>query len=105
MEIHLQENVETEPICPLSDKNLTKLTEELELTLQERADIEAIRTKEELAAYFEKIPRDYDVDIIVSDKAPECRSSAFIYVILSVHSLFFHFAPNVSNGDRFKPQE
>ncbi|KAG0001625.1 hypothetical protein BGZ79_004385 [Entomortierella chlamydospora] len=77
IEIHLQENAETEPICPLSDKNLTKLTEELELTLQERTDIDAIQTKEELAAYFEKIPRDYDIDIIVSDKAPESPGVTF----------------------------
>ncbi|KAF9352593.1 hypothetical protein BGX26_009634 [Mortierella sp. AD094] len=77
IEIHLQEDAETEPICPLSDKNLTKLAEELELTSQERADVEAIQTKEELAAYFEKIPRDYDVEIIVSDQAPESPGVTF----------------------------
>ncbi|KAF9384122.1 hypothetical protein CPB97_005915 [Podila verticillata] len=66
-EIHLQEDAESEPICPLSEKNVNTLVEELELTTQERAEVEAIQTKEELASYFEKIPRDYDVQIIVSE--------------------------------------
>ncbi|KAG0025612.1 hypothetical protein BGZ81_007015 [Podila clonocystis] len=66
-EIHLQENADSEPICPLSEKNVNTLVQELELTTQERAEVEAIQTKEELATYFENIPRDYDVQIIVSD--------------------------------------
>ncbi|KAG0335770.1 hypothetical protein BG000_007250 [Podila horticola] len=66
-EIHLQEDADSEPICPLSEKNVNTLVQELELTTQERAEVEAIQTKEELANYFEKIPRDYDVQIIVSE--------------------------------------
>ncbi|KAG0349466.1 hypothetical protein BG004_005817 [Podila humilis] len=66
-EIHLQEDAETEPICPLSEKNLNTLGDELDLTIQERTEIAAIQTKEELASYFEKIPRDYDVRIVVTE--------------------------------------
>ncbi|KAF9109764.1 hypothetical protein BGX27_007231 [Mortierella sp. AM989] len=64
VEIHLQEDADSEPICPLSEKNLSTLAQELDLTSQERGEVEAIQTKEELAAYFENIPRDYDVQII-----------------------------------------
>lgn len=74
IEIHLQEDADSEPICPLSEKNVNTLVQELELTTQERAEVEAIQTKEELATYFEKIPRDYDVQIIVSEAhGPDCK--------------------------------
>ncbi|KAF9987420.1 hypothetical protein BGZ75_000633 [Mortierella antarctica] len=76
-EIHLQEDAESEPICPLNEKNVATLTQELDLSAQERTEVEAIQTKEELAAYFEKIPRDYDVQIIVSDHAPESPGVTF----------------------------
>ncbi|KAF9953966.1 hypothetical protein BGZ72_005004 [Mortierella alpina] len=76
-EIHLQEDAESEPICPLNEKNVATLTEELDLSAQERTEVEAIQTKEELAAYFEKIPRDYDVQIIVADHTPESPGVTF----------------------------
>lgn len=70
-EIHLQD-AENEPICPLTKKNVGTLAQELGLSAQERADVAAIQTTEELAAYFEKIPRDYDVQLVISDKKPGC---------------------------------
>ncbi|KAF9279518.1 hypothetical protein BGZ68_007868 [Mortierella alpina] len=76
-EIHLQEDADSEPICPLNEKNVATLTEELDLSAQERTEVEAIQTKEELAAYFEKIPRDYDVQIIVADHTPESPGVTF----------------------------
>ncbi|KAG0046791.1 hypothetical protein BGZ83_008052 [Gryganskiella cystojenkinii] len=76
-EIHLQEDAESEPICPLSDRNLSTLVNELELTEQERADVEQIQTKEVLAAYFEKLPRDYDVQIIFTEYTPESPGVTF----------------------------
>ncbi|KAG0364300.1 hypothetical protein BGZ54_007666 [Gamsiella multidivaricata] len=76
-EIHLQEGVESEPICPLSEKNLTTLCEELDLNAQERAEVKAIQTTEGLADYFDKIHRNYDVQIIVSDNTPESPGVTF----------------------------
>ncbi|KAG0211279.1 hypothetical protein BGX28_008224 [Mortierella sp. GBA30] len=76
-EIHLQEDADSEPICPLSEKNVATLVEELDLTAQEKMEVEAIQTKDDLAAYFEKIPRDYDVQIIVSDHTPESPGVTF----------------------------
>ncbi|KAI1303947.1 hypothetical protein EDD11_005263 [Mortierella claussenii] len=76
-EIHLQEDAESEPICPLSEKHVNTLAQELGLTPQERAEVEAIQTKEELATYFEKIPRDYDVQIIISDNTPDSPGVTF----------------------------
>ncbi|KAF9418613.1 hypothetical protein BGZ94_009653 [Podila epigama] len=77
-EIHLQEDADSEPICPLSEKNVNTLVQELDLTAQERAEVEAIQTKEDLAKYFEKIPRDYDVQIIVSQHhAPDSPGVTF----------------------------
>ncbi|ORZ10927.1 bacterial low temperature requirement A protein-domain-containing protein [Lobosporangium transversale] len=71
LEIHVQEDAKSEPICPLNEKNLATLTEELGLSPKERLDVEAIQTKEELATYLEKIPRDYDVRLVASTKEPE----------------------------------
>lgn len=53
---------------------MSTLAQELDLTAQERAEVEAIQTTEGLAAYFEKIPRDYDVQIIISEDKPGCTS-------------------------------
>lgn len=96
-EIHLQEDADSEPICPLSDRNLTTLVEELDLTIQERTEVEKIQTKEELATYFEKLPRDYDVQIIFTDRTPECKS------VLSVRnqcsSVAFGGGPHLLNID------
>ncbi|KAG0249247.1 hypothetical protein BG011_009466 [Mortierella polycephala] len=78
-EIHLQEDVDSEPICPLNEKNITTLVNELDLTEKERSEVEAIQTKDELAEYFDKIPRDYDVQIIVSDDAPESPGVTFAH--------------------------
>ena len=58
----------------MSEQNVTTLANELDLTTQERTEVEAIQTTEDLSAYFSKLPRDYDVQIIVSDGVPECRS-------------------------------
>jgi len=59
----------------LSERNLATLVDELELTTQERIDVEGIQTKEELALYFEKLPRDYDVQIIFTNNTPDCTFS------------------------------
>ena len=74
-EIHLQEDADSDPICPLSEQNVATLANELQLTDQEQADVAAIQSKEDLSAYFAKLPRDYDVQIIVSDGTPECKPS------------------------------
>ncbi|KAF9190118.1 hypothetical protein BGZ51_008907 [Haplosporangium sp. Z 767] len=84
-EIHLQEDVDGEPICPLNEKNIATLVNELDLTEKERSEVEAIQTKEELAEYFEKIPRDYDVRIIVSDDAPESPGVTFAHNDLALN--------------------
>ncbi|KAF9584953.1 hypothetical protein BGW38_004520, partial [Lunasporangiospora selenospora] len=76
-EIHLQEYASSQPICPLSERNVDALSEELQLTPQERADVEAIQTKEDLRAYFENFPRDYDVQIIISDMVPDSPEVRF----------------------------
>ncbi|GJJ74550.1 hypothetical protein EMPS_06908 [Entomortierella parvispora] len=76
-EIHLQEDAHSEPICPLSERNLATLVDELELTAQERTDVEVIQTKEELASYFEKLPRNYDVQIIFTDNTPDSPGVTF----------------------------
>ena len=81
----------------MNEKNVATLTEELDLSAQERTEVEAIQTKEELAAYFEKIPRDYDVQIIVADHTPECMSALRI-------KAFAHRATRISllsNGPCF----
>ncbi|KAF9191066.1 hypothetical protein BGZ50_009679 [Haplosporangium sp. Z 11] len=84
-EIHLQEDVDGGPICPLNEKNIATLVNELDLTEKERSEVEAIQTKEELAEYFEKIPRDYDVRIIVSDDAPESPGVTFAHNDLALN--------------------
>ncbi|KAF9081440.1 hypothetical protein BGX23_000872 [Mortierella sp. AD031] len=76
-EIHLQEDADSEPICPLSEQNVTTLANELDLTTQERTELEAIQTTEDLSAYFAKLPRDYDVQIIISDGIPESPEVRF----------------------------
>ncbi|KAG0376072.1 hypothetical protein BGX24_008317 [Mortierella sp. AD032] len=76
-EIHLQEDADSEPICPLSEQNVNTLANELELTTQERSDVQAIQNKEDLTAYFAKLPRDYDVQIIVNDGMPESPGVTF----------------------------
>ncbi|KAG0242580.1 hypothetical protein BGX31_000174 [Mortierella sp. GBA43] len=88
VEIHLQD-AETQPICPLNEKNMNTLTQELELNTLEREQVQAIQTTEELAAYFEKIPRDYDVQIILADNKPGSPGVKFAtdYHLLNVDSL------------------
>ncbi|KAF9932203.1 hypothetical protein FBU30_008758 [Linnemannia zychae] len=76
-EIHLQEDADSEPICPLSDQNVNALATELELTEQEKEDLRTIQTNEELTAYFAKLPREYDVKVIFSDGIPESPEVRF----------------------------
>lgn len=76
-EIHLQEDADSEPICPLSEQNVNTLATELELTARERSEVQAIQNKEDLTAYFAKLPRDYDVQIIVSDGVPDSPEVRF----------------------------
>ncbi|KAG0265252.1 hypothetical protein BGZ95_003370 [Linnemannia exigua] len=76
-EIHLQEDADSEPICPLSEQNVNTLANELELSAQERSDVQSIQNKEDLTAYFAKLPRDYDVQIIVNDGTPESPGVTF----------------------------
>ncbi|KAF9544241.1 hypothetical protein EC957_012287 [Mortierella hygrophila] len=83
-EIHLQEDADSEPICPLSEQNVNTLATELDLTAQERSEVQAIQNKDDLTAYFAKLPRDYDVQIIVSDgvpDSPEVRFAQHDYVM------------------------
>ncbi|KAG9067062.1 hypothetical protein KI688_012974 [Linnemannia hyalina] len=83
-EIHLQEDADSEPICPLSEQNVNTLATELQLTAQERSEVQAIQNKDDLTAYFAKLPRDYDVQIIVSDgvpDSPEVRFAQHDYVM------------------------
>ncbi|KAK3834417.1 MAG: bacterial low temperature requirement A protein-domain-containing protein [Linnemannia elongata] len=80
-EIHLQEDADSEPICPLSEQNVNTLATELELTAEERSEVQAIQNKEDLTAYFAKLPRDYDVQIIVSDGVPDLRFAQDDYVM------------------------
>lgn len=60
---------------------------ELELTAQERTEVKAIQNTEDLTTYFAKLPRDYDVQIIVSDGIPDCKFPCSIVI-----NIFF-FAP------------
>ncbi|KAF9901919.1 hypothetical protein EC991_005567 [Linnemannia zychae] len=76
-EVHLQEDAESEPICPLSEQNVSTLAKELDLTARERSEVQAIQNKEDLTAYFAKLPRDYDVQIIVNDGTPESPGVTF----------------------------
>ncbi|KAG0294669.1 hypothetical protein BGZ96_000694 [Linnemannia gamsii] len=76
-EIHLQEDADSEPICPLSEQNVNTLATELELTSQERTEVKAIQNTEDLTTYFAKLPRDYDVQIIVSDGIPDSPEVRF----------------------------
>ncbi|KAF9152125.1 hypothetical protein BG015_005752 [Linnemannia schmuckeri] len=76
-EIHLQEDADSEPICPLSEQNVNTLATELELTAHERSEVQAIQNKEDLTTYFAKLPRDYDVQIIVTDGIPDSPEVRF----------------------------
>ncbi|KAK3806837.1 MAG: bacterial low temperature requirement A protein-domain-containing protein [Benniella sp.] len=102
-EIHLQD-AENEPICPLSKKNVGTLAQELCLNAQERADVAAIQTTEELAAYFEKIPRDYDVQLVISDTKPGSPGVKFApdYHLLEADSLAVVRRESISSSHRKK---
>jgi hypothetical protein len=74
----------------LNKKNVGTLAQELDLNAQERADVAAIQTTEELAAYFEKIPRDYDVQLVISDTKPGCMFDRLWIYGKGVHVVTIH---------------
>ncbi|KAF8943219.1 hypothetical protein BGZ47_005685 [Haplosporangium gracile] len=76
-EIHLQEDADSEPICPLSEQNVNTLATELELTAHERSEVQTIQNKEDLTAYFANLPRNYDVQIVVCDGIPDSPEVRF----------------------------
>ncbi|KAG0232149.1 hypothetical protein BGW42_008365 [Actinomortierella wolfii] len=76
-EIHLHEDDHTEPICPLNDRNMEKLTQELDLTAEEQAKVREIQDTDDLREYLEKIPRDYDVTIVIDEHSPGSPNVTF----------------------------
>ncbi|KAF9978033.1 hypothetical protein BGZ73_003960 [Actinomortierella ambigua] len=76
-EIHLHENEQTEPICPLNENNMEKLTQELDLTSEEQSKVRDIQDTGELRGYLENLPRDYDVTIVIDEHKPSSPSVAF----------------------------
>ncbi|KAF9193884.1 hypothetical protein BGZ49_003237, partial [Haplosporangium sp. Z 27] len=77
IEIHLQEDSETKSVCPLSEKDLDALAHRLDFTPQERAEVGAIHTKEELVSYLKKLPRDYEVTVVASNQVPDSSGATF----------------------------
>ncbi|KAG0260998.1 hypothetical protein DFQ27_003215 [Actinomortierella ambigua] len=76
-EIHMHENEQTEPICPLNETNMEKLTQELDLTAEEQSKVREIQDTENLRDYLEQLPREYDVTIVVDEHGPTSPNVAF----------------------------